>query len=225
LVDAPGHVEFETQHVTHLPSAATYSLRIVDAASGQAIESSSVGFRLRIAPLWSSTMIYDDPLQTLLTRTGEQAPIALLVGKRGYVPALLDVRSALGAARREPRSVEIELRLERGFGAGLIVLDAEHCGRAQPWTARQDDWRFGSRWSWRSLGDFLPMGGLEGARIVSAGVTIGTSDATGLALCRSDRSIEPFEVALEGWTMLDVMGFRGHDDNPWGLGFVFMVRE
>lgn len=224
-VDAPGYVELATQQITNLPSSATYDLRLVDAVTHNTISADEVELRVRLAPLWSSTVVHGDPLQAL-ARAGEDAPVTLLVGKRGYFPACLDLRAALKTARREPPVVEIELRLEPGHGAALIVLDAQNAYRTHPWTAVPDDWRHsGLRWSWRRLDAFLPMAGLAGARIVSDGRTLGTSDATGLAMCRSERAIERFEVVLDGWTMLDVEGFRGHLEDPFGLGFVFMVRD
>jgi len=73
--------------------------------------------------------------------------------------------------------------------------------------------------------DVLPMSGLSGARILSGGKVIGTSDERGLALCACDGPIEEFEVELPGWSVLAVDRFRSHFETPDGLGFAFMARD
>ena len=156
---------------------------------------------------------------------GEDAPVALLIGHPDHQPALLRLPAALRAARREDDRVDVVLELLRGHGAGLIVLDAEHAPRAFLNPSKRGDWTHSSRWNWSRLDEFLPMRGLQGARIISRGQVVGTSDELGVALCVSDEPIRRFEVELDGWTMVDVQGFRGDEEVSPCLGYVLMVKD
>ena len=116
---------------------------------------------------------------------------------------------AIRAAQRIGSRMEVVFELEQGFGAALVVLDAGYVlGGSEA-----------------DFDDVLPMGGLRGARIRSGAKVIGTSDSSGLALCKSDGPIEEFEVELAGWSVLAVERFHGHSQTPDGLGFVLMGRD
>ena len=138
---------------------------------------------------------------------------------------MLQLPAALRSAQDKNDQVDVEFDLEKGHGAGLIVLDAEHAPRSCLAFPTRGDWAHVSRWNWSRLDEFLPMRGLAGARIISNGHVVGTSDELGLALCKSDEPIRRFAVELEGWTMVDVQGFRGDEEVSPCLGYVVMVRE
>jgi hypothetical protein len=217
-----GSIEFTTEQPECPFSWTSYDLSLRDSYTHQELRSGS--FLLAIGPVWCGSVIHGDPLQSL-ARLGEDAPVALLIGHPDHQPALLRLPEALRAARREDGRVDVVLELQRGHGAGLIVLDAEHAPRAFLNPSKRGDWTHSSRWNWSRLDEFLPMRGLQGAKIVSRGRVVGTSDELGVALCASDEPIRRFEVLLDGWTMVDVKGFRGDEEVSPCLGYVFMVRD
>jgi hypothetical protein len=220
LVTPPAHVEFTTHQIAPMGQRASHSLRVYDARTGAWLQ--HVYYRVRLGSVWSSSVAFGDPLEAL-ARLAEDAPVAILVGHSGHRPALLDRSEVLRNAPRSDGHVDAELSLEPGHGAGLVVLDAES-STSLDLSLPRGSWRDPKRWKWGD-NDFLPMRGLPGARIVCRGEVLGTSDELGLALCASKRPIEPFEVHLEGWTLLDAVGFRDAEQNPNGLGYVLMVRD
>ena len=115
----------------------------------------------------------------------------------------------VSAARPGDDGPVLDVQLAPGWGAALLVLDASRV----------------LGYSRSGMDNGVPMRGLEGARIVAGGRTLGISDAHGLALCASDAPIEAFEVLLPGWSRLSVRGFLGHARTPNGLGFVLMIRD
>lgn len=205
-VVAPAEVEFRTEELEASSRGRTYELLLCDAKSGARLSEASLLFHLD--PFWSSEVEQDDAFQELL-ELGEHAPASLVVSRPGYRPAFLYLPGAFRSARREGDLVQVRLDLQPGWGAALIVVDAEQslCG---------DDVMQSS---------ILSMRGLAGARVVANGRVVGTSDARGLALCASDGPIEEFEVELAGWTVLACDRFRGHTETPDGLGFVLMARD
>ena len=217
-----GYAEFTTQQPDNPRPWKRYDLRLRDAVTKADLQSGS--FLLCIAPYWCSKLIHGDPLQALV-RLGEDAPVLLLVSHPGHVPAVLQLPAALRSAQDKNDQVDVEFDLEKGHGAGLIVLDAEHAPRSCLAFPTRGDWAHVSRWNWSRLDEFLPMRGLPGAKVVSDGKVVGTSDELGLALCVSDKPIRRFAVELEGWTMVDVQGFRGDEEVSPCLGYVVMVRE
>jgi hypothetical protein len=171
----------------------TYVLRVTDAPTGEVLPEISVLWRL--GQMWSS-QIETGPGR--MVETGP--PIADLVGvvsSPGHVPRAFAARDF----EADGDQLRMELPLERGHGSVIVVLDAEHLlGGSE---ARFDD--------------YLAAEGIAGARVVSGGHTLGTSDATGLALARAPEPIDTFEVRAPGWVEIS--------RSPGAAAFVLMVRE
>ena len=205
-VEAPAEIEFRTEELVGPGRELSYELVLCDAETGARIRD-PVGL-FHLDPFWSSQVESGDPVQEL-GGLGERSPVSVVVGRAGYRPAFLYLPDAYRSARREGDRVEVRLDLQPGYGAALVVVDAERMtgGRNV------------------ELSDLLPMEGLAGARVIANGRVVGTSDARGLALCASAGPIEDFEVELPGWTVLACDRFRGHAETPDGLGFVLMARD
>jgi hypothetical protein len=221
IVEAPGYAEFTTREVWTMPRLSNYSLRVRDAHSGATLDSTRS--LLHMAPFWSTEPTSGDLVQELAF-LGEGAEVTLVVGRQGYVPAALYLPEAYRSARRVGEQVEVQLALEPGFGAALVVLDGGSS--------------IGGRAAWSSQLSALP--GIAGAKIVANGRVIGTSDARGLALCRSDAPIVDIQVELAGWSTLAIQHLRGFSPASVsakvqtvtyyravldGLGYVLMVRD
>jgi hypothetical protein len=206
LVEAPATVEFTTDQASSPSSDLEYNLVLRSATTGERL-GHAVGL-VHLESFWAGEVQEGDPVQAL-AQLGERLPISIVVGHIGYRPAVMNLPEAMRSAQRIGSRMEVDFELEPGYGAALVVLDAGHV-------------LGGSK---VDFDEVLPMGGLRGARIVSGGKVIGTSDSSGLALCKSDGPIEEFEVQLPGWSVLAVDRFRSHAETPDGLGFVLMARD
>ena len=110
---------------------------------------------------------------------------ALVIPAPGYVPTLVEMSDA-ELVDGEP---SLDVALEPGHGAALLILDAHRTHGTDSRT-----------------GDLLPVLGIAGARVVADGKMLGTSDAQGLALCRSKQPIEQFDGARPGAVGVDSGG-------------------
>lgn len=213
LVEAPGQVEFRTDQVAAPVDSSRYSLTVSDARTGERLKDVRAVFHL--PPFWSTNFSLGDPIRALAF-LGETAPLTLVVACEGYVPAALFLPEAYRTARRDGGRVEVQLDLEPGHGLALVVLDAGQT--------------LGGRGARSSQLSAMPA--LAGARVLARGRVLGTSDARGLALCRSSDPIDDFEVELPGWTALSTQGFdegtvhraRLVRGKLHSVRFVFMVR-
>jgi len=219
-VSPPQVVQFSTSEIASVAPILDYQLRLLDAASGKVLDDEEMQCMRSCMGLWRQDPFPDRIPLGDVWFYGEQAPVDVVVGLPGFMPACVGFPEALRTAHREAGRVEIELRLHAGYGAALVVLDAEADRRVR---LSHHDRRSGG------FGSFgfapTPLSGIPGAKIVSRGRVIGFSDKQGLALCSSDEPIEEFEVALDGWTTLTVEGFNGHAEDPCGLGYILMVRD
>jgi hypothetical protein len=203
VVTAPtDEVLFTTEEIPTTEEELELEVHVRDRVTGETLEHVA-----RLARVWS---FWTSEVETTASGFdsdiwGEPGmPFEWLVAAPGYVPALVSIAAA---ERVEDRFI-LEIGLEPGHGAALIVLDA---GRSLGGVSADDD--------------VLRMPALAGARIVAGGRTLGTTDHHGLALCRSSSPIERFEVELAGWFVLSVQRFLGHARTPDGIGFVWMTRE
>ena len=215
-VEAPGYAELTTNDVWRMPALGNYSLNVRDAQSKQPLAQTMSLFHL--PPFWSTQPTPGDPVQELAF-LGETAPVTILVGRSGYVPASMYLPDGFRTARRVEGRVEVQLELEPGYGAALIVVDGGNS--------------IGGEAAFASQLSTMPV--IRGAKILTDGRVIGVSDARGLALCRSPEPITKVEVEFPGWTTLAIHRFgndfeaydlRGREiDLDYGLGFVLMVRD
>jgi hypothetical protein len=215
-VEAPDYAELTTSDVWRMPALGFYSLSVRDAQSKQPLDQTMSLFHL--PPFWSTQPTPGDPVQELAF-LGETAPVTILVGRGGYVPAALYLPDGFRSARRAEGRVEVQLELEPGYGAAWIVVDGGNS--------------IGGEAAFVSQLSTMPV--IRGAKILADGRVIGVSDARGLALCRSSEPIGRVEVELPGWSQLAIHNFphnftasdpRGREiDLDHGLGFVLMVRN
>jgi hypothetical protein len=212
-VESPGYAELTTNDVWRMPALGNYSLSVRDAETKALLDRTTSLFHL--PPFWSTQPTPGDPVQELAF-LGETAPVTLVVGRAGYIPAALFLPDGYRSARRIEGRVEVQLELERGFGAALVVLDGGNSIGGEAAFASQ----------------LSTMPAVAGAKVLCDGIAIGTSDAHGLALCRSAAPIRKVEVDLPGWTLLASHHFLSEGgssylpiDGSGGLGFVLMVRD
>ena len=178
-----------------------YVLRVVDASTGDVLPEASLLWRF--GPVWSPDV------ETGPGETVESGPSMMDLAGVACAPGYLPRKFVPADFEREGDRVLMEVPLERGHGAALVMLDADRLMGGSE--ARFDDW--------------LPAEGISGARVVVAGRVVGTSDATGLALVDARNPIDAFEVRAPGWVELTRLRFQDHARTPDGVGFVLMVRE
>jgi hypothetical protein len=207
-------------------------LRVVDALTGKQLSSCSLLVRW-ITPggsFWFSEVDWESTGEA-----GELPPgqsFELVVGAPGYVPA----RASLLDGRPEGDTTSVDVELEPGWGAALVIVDAE--GLLGGSEASLDDGFFGGlagaqvvvgnkaygAFPRESFGSPLE-GGPAGAQVLVEGQALGASDESGLVIVRTAGPIAGYGVRLAGWSVLARHRFLGHARTPDGLGFVLMVRD
>jgi hypothetical protein len=204
-VSPPANVEFETREAQAELHDVSYELHLRDALSGEELSSDGARILRNDLGYWSETTSAAF-LFSFQRRSLNSTSLAVVV-MPGYKPACARL-PAIPLSRPAPEApLEVQVDLEPGHGAALVVLDGESA-----WNRRA---------SWVKTARGLP-----GARVVSRGKLIGTTDELGLALCRSDRPIRAVEIELDGWVAVErTDSFRLSSLENDGEAFVYMVRS
>jgi hypothetical protein len=213
VVPLDGRIYVPREQVVEVPAAgvdfstaqsleeakANYWIDVTDAETGDQVAGASV--LLRLGSYWwqAGADLGEEPQ---ISEGPSEIDAEFVIGAPGYVPARVAARdyARVGATR------EYRVRLRRGHGAALVVVDAEAAGS---WAEE------------RAFDDTFRAGGVPGARVLVDGHEVSTTP-DGLALIEAVSPIESIQVEAPGWVMLDLLGF---DARAHGLGLVLMARE
>ena len=209
-------IVFASDDVVGDEDSLTLLFRVLDRTTGELVREYSQ--LPRLGPLWSTwvestkRMGQNKAVGTFskspaaLHRSPPGVPVQWVVASPGYVPAVVN----LSDARIEGDKAWLVVELEPGWGAALVIVDAENM--------------MGGSDMGLDAG-ILPAPGLAGAEVRVEGRPLGRSNSTGLAILRTDGPVHAFDVRLRGWTVLARHRIQGPGQLASGIGFVLMARE
>ncbi len=203
LVEAPAAgVDFETRELHGTPTA-RMRLEVVDAVTAKPVE--GVALLPRLGSLW----VLEYELLSGGSRETSAHPreveLTMLLGAPGYLPRVVSTTEAVPDGEG---GLLLLVKLERGHGAGLLVLDTERSAGVG------ND----------SFADALLARGVTGARVLVDGRVCGETREDGVTLVSASAPIESYRVEAPGWVTVAVHRFRNHAHTPDGLGYVLMAR-
>ena len=196
---------FTSEEIVSKIDARELTFHVRNRSTGESLREFSV--LIRVGPLWTTRV--QSPGSGGLGDFGSIYPessMSFVVAAPGYLPTFVD----LASARIEADRMTLTVDLKPGWGAALVIFDAERLMGGLGVTF--DD-------------EVAPVQGLAGVQVFVRGQPVGVSDAAGLALITLDGPIDAKDLRLDGSTVLLLERFQNHTKTPDGIGFVFASRE